>query len=47
MEYQHSVFKGFPIKFCMCGRKCVIIFQIISYEKTKLKNKAIFMRLDG
>ena len=47
MEYQHSV-KDSPLNSaCVVENLCCYFKQIIIYEKTKLKNMAIFMRLDG
>ena len=47
MEYQHSVsFKDSPLNSaCVVENLCCYFKQIISYEKTKLKNTAILMRL--
>ena len=48
MEHQHSVsLKDSPLNSpCVVENLCCYFKQIISYEKTKLKNMAIFMRLD-
>ena len=49
MEYQHYV----SFKDSLLNSACVVetlhcyFKQIISYEKTQLKNKANFMQLDG